>query len=138
MIALFKKNLSSLVPANADGEELLKKVKLGAEVLVEFRQPRNLPWLKKYWVLCQMIADNLDGQFTKESIDTALRLGVHHTRCLRMSGVEYEIPEPINFGSMKQPEWEKFWELVVAFTCEKIIPGIDNNAVEYEIHKLIA
>ncbi len=138
MIALFKKNLGSLVPSNSDGEELLKKVKIGSELLVEFRQPRNLPWLKKYWVLCQMIAENLDGQHTKENIDTALRLGVHHTRRLRMSGVEYEIPESISFGSMKQPEWERFWDLVVQFVCEKVMPGIDSVTIENEIQKLIA
>jgi hypothetical protein len=136
MYALFTRSLTGFVPADEEAGKLFKRVSLGEIVSLEGRQPRNLKWHRKYWVLIGVIQDNISGVRSKEDISDAIKIGIGHTRKIVMKRGTYEIPKSISFAKMSQSEWEVFWDLAIKFVCSEILPGMDNDVLTQQVLEL--
>lgn len=121
---LFRKTLSGLSPRNDQAAEALAKVKLGADVVIEWRKPRNLKWMRLYWCIVELIAENLPGEHDTENVSDLIKIRMGHvTRIGTKSGV-IEVPKSISFAKMNQSEWEEFYARFERCVCGEIIPGL--------------
>lgn len=140
--AIFRKTLSGLVPANDRAAEMVGKVKAGALVQAVVKQPRSLPWLARYWVLCAKIAENLPtskgNHLTAEQIHFLLKLECGcATPIKRKNGEVIFIPDSIAFQKMNHDEWSAYWDRVCDFVAADLLPGLSRADLEAEVGELI-
>jgi Protein of unknown function (DUF1367) len=134
----FIRTLSGLKPANRACEEELAKIKMGAFLSVEVKQPRHPRHLAKWWVLMGIIADNLPGNHSAEDVCQVLKIRIGHvTRIGTPKGI-IEIPKSISFAAMDQTEFNAFWDRAVKCICEDIIPGLGKEELEAEVLSLLS
>lgn len=136
---LLTRTLSGLCPADDYARTKLAKVKLGATVAVEYRQPRNGPMHRRFWALCQMIHDNCEGYGSAEQVSDHLKILSGHCTPIasKTTGEVYLLPKSISFANMDQGEFEDFWGRAVKAVCEHLLPGVSEAEVENEILKLV-
>ena len=133
----FRRELGALRPADDNANRLLSKLKLGALVMVEIRRPRNAKHHRKWWVLVQLIADNLEGHYPAERISDLIKVRIGHvTRIRTMSGVT-ELPKSISFASMDQTAFEDFYDRAIAYICSDLLPGLDRDDLTREVLALL-
>lgn len=138
MQALFRKDLNALRPASEEAEELLRKLKLGKEVMVEVKRPRNLQWHKLYWKTMQLIADNLDVRYSPEAISDYIKLQIGHVNVYEINGQVMQTPKSISFANMDQTEWEAYWEQAINYACEHLIPGLKSEELKNEVLRMVS
>ena len=110
---------------------------MGSDVWVTLRRPRNPRHHAKYWVLCTLIADNLDGA-TAEDVSDVIKLRTGHVRRIPTKQGVHVLPGSISFAQMDQTAFEAFFDSAVRVVCADIIPGINRSDLEREIMELLA
>ncbi len=134
---IFRKTLGGFVPINTIAEETHAKVKLGDEVTLTLRRPRNLAHHKKFWAIAQKVFENQEHYLTVEDVVTAFKFAISHTRKIRTKHGIIEIPESIAFDKMDQTEFEAFYERFVKFLISEVIPGLDRAELEGELLEMV-
>lgn len=115
-----------LVAADMHAEEIIARFKLGKEILVSMRSPRNAKHHRKFFWLLQFVIDNTEGRWNdKEELLTALKFATGHTvktrRWIEGGEIEYaEIPASIDFASMSQEEFNVFYEKCLPFVADEL------------------
>lgn len=136
-LALFRKDAQSLRPASRDAEDLLAKIKLGQDVIVEVKRPRNLQHHRKFWALMQLVADNLEGT-PADTLAEVVKLRTGHVDVVKTKRGIVEIPKSISFAAMDQTAFEQFYDRAVAFILSDILPGLNKADLEREVEDVIA
>jgi hypothetical protein len=133
------RTLSGLSPADDHARRILAKIEQGKTVNVEWKQPRNGPMHRKYWALCQMVYDNVEGYGSAEQVSDMLKLLAGHCTSVasKATGEVFLIPKSISFSAMDQGEFLDFWQRVVKAVTEHIMPGVTSTEIENELCKLI-
>lgn len=148
----FTKDLRSLRPSNDAAEEALGKIKLGAEVQVEIKRPRNLQHHKKFWKLASVVVDNQERYATPEHLVDGLKVATGHcdthlgkpetVSCPHCGGsfahqtIIY-VPHSISFASMNQTEFEAFYSRCIDIIARHVIPGIDKDDLRHEVEEFL-
>ena len=100
-----------LAPAEEAAEEALHALRMGAEVMVEFRAPRNVKQHKLFFALLNKVIEGGGWEGDVESLLVAVkvRLGyVSHIDC-GAYGARI-VPKSIAFGSMDQASFRSFFD----------------------------
>jgi hypothetical protein len=116
--AFFHKRGMALHPSDEAALKGLMRMGDGECVLVSVVRPRCANELRRYYAICQSIAENQDPPRDKDSIDHELRIRSGHYDVLLIEGHEIRTPKRIAFDKMSQEQWISYWERVEACVAQ--------------------
>lgn len=121
-------------PMDADGREIIASTK-GKRCMVNVHVPRNLRHHRLFFYLVQKLLDGGAWHGTKESFEDYIKIATHHVRTVIEpgSGKVYFIPDSIDFASMDQPKFRRFFDRAIYVVCERLVPGQNWEALRDEI-----
>lgn len=112
-----------------------KKWKIGQSKECEVKEPRNYEFHKKFFALVNLCFENLPEKFdstypTQKSLLNELKFQVGHCEEHRTLGgkITY-IPKSINFASMDQWEFEKFYNNVLNVILKYFMVGVGRRDI---------
>jgi len=134
-------NPGALFPA-AQSQNEFSKLPRDKMFAIDPKQPRNLAHLRLYWALVDLVLNNQDVFKTKNQVDEAIKIGtgrytlswVHDEHGDRVCHYH---TESISVPNMKQAEFDTFWNNVLDYVAERIIPGLDKATFTAEVEKLV-
>lgn len=135
----FRKDIGKLVPADDAAQAVLSKIKLGAEVQVDIRRPRNTRHHRKLWALANIVADNQEHYETPEQVVAALKAATGHCDWFPMKDGEHmvAIPKSIAFHKMDQTEFETFYDRCIQVVAKHFLPGVESDALRAEVEEFL-
>ena len=133
------RTLTGLSPADDEGRAVLRRIETGHTVMVDIHRRRANKSLARWWVLCQLIADNSETIKSKEQASDLLKILAGHCTSIvsKSTGEVYQIADSISFGRLSEDEFQAVWQRAVRAVTEHILPGITEADVEQEILQLI-
>jgi len=137
---LAQKHLGGLRPIDANGEEALRKIKQGAAVMVEVKQPRNVAFHRQYWALVHIVWENMDGDRypTPEDLHAAIKIAAGvRTRIELPNGEVGFVPGSVAFHKMGKETFSKFYDRVCDLVAKHFLPGVDQDELRAEVERLI-
>lgn len=137
MLAIFRKSLDGLRPVDETGQGTLRKFKLGAEVAVEVKQPRNLKHHRKMFALLNKVIENQERFSNPRQLLAAIQIATGYTEQVKVRGVVHEVPTSIAFHNMSQPEFDQLYEHAVDFILSDVLPGLGKQELEAEIQEML-
>ena len=143
------KTLAGLQPADDEARKALDKHALGSTFPadVPVRVTRSGAWHKRYWVLCQMLADNLDSVEVepgmilpirnKEDVHVALKYatGLYDQYVIQGGGI-VRVVKSTAFDAMTPDAWAVYWSKVLDAVHNKFLPNVERATVENELARL--
>ena len=138
MKILMRKDLTSLRPADRMAEEALAKVKTGEVVSVEFARPRNLTFIRWWWQLMTIVADNMDGDFSPELICEVIKIRAGHVSVVKTAKGEVFVPKSISFAAMDESAFKAFVDRAIKVIVQDILPGVDKDTLSNEVDHMLA
>ena len=140
MLFLYKRN-NALHPT-AQSEEDFGKLPSEKVYRCDVKQPRNLSHHRLYWGLVSILVEHAPGTRNKDQIHEAIKLGVGHytiERCRLDTGeiVDHYRTRETSFATMDQAEFAEFFERVLDFTAQHIMPGIGSDKLEQQVRQLV-
>lgn len=129
-IWLTKQMNGMLAPLDDYAREKLRKVKVGAQVLADVRQPRNGPHHRKFWALVTTVWQATGDWGSPEELmdDLKIELGLCKERVCKRTGEVYKRPGSISYAEMDQLKFEEFYERALGVLCE-MAGGIEHAAL---------
>lgn len=138
MKLLMSKQFSTLRPVDEAGEDALRKIKNGALVQVEVKQPRNVQHHRLYWALMSLIAENTDRYPDAETVSDAVKISVGlRTEIHLPDGTIGFIPGSIAFSKMDQTEFSAFFDRVCDAVAKYFLPGVTSADLKREVESMI-
>ena len=137
MTALFRKELSGLRPVNSIASDKMAKLKLGDVVAIDVRKPRCLGHHRLYWALCQVVAENMDGDYSAEVVSDVIKLRTGHVTVVKTRKGEVFLPKSISFAALDQVAFNEFFDRAIKVVVADIIPGINSDALRQEVEQII-
>jgi hypothetical protein len=107
--AYFHKRGKYLAPSEEAAEVGLSRMGDGECVLVSIIRPRSVNWHRKYFGICQSIAENQDPPRDKDSVDYELRILAGHYDVIFVNGKEVWYPKRIAFDKLSAEAWGALW-----------------------------
>lgn len=133
---LFRKDLGSLRPGNAQAEEWLTRQPLGVLIQVEAKKRRNVAFNAKFWAMLTIIADNVEG-LTPELLCEVVKLRTGHVDVVKTKRGVVEIPRSISFAAMSENDFSAFYDRAVAFILSDILPGLNKDELNAEVLRVM-
>ena len=125
-----------LTPATDEAEAWARKIKPGDIVEVDVVRPRSQQHHKLFFSLLKIVSDNMDNCSVDNLLDV-IKLGTGHTKIIELpGGAFYAIPKSISFSAMDQGDFSMFFTKAVDYVISAVLPGIDRDALTYEIYSL--
>lgn len=135
--AVFRKHLNALRPVDDAGDALLSRIKLGQDVMVEVKRPRNPLHHRKLFAMLKIVLDNQEFYKSTDDLLEVCKLRVGHVHVIETKGGDVRIPKSISFASMPQDEFNAFYDKAVQWVVSEVIPGLQrgdlDEAVEREL-----
>jgi hypothetical protein len=138
MKILCRKQFGKLLPIDDAGEAEMRRIKNGALVQIEIKQPRNVAHLRKYWALVSLVAENTERYQNAETVHEALKISVGlRTEIELPGGVKGYIPGSIAFHKMDQGEFSAFFERACDAVAKYFLPGVTSEDLKREVESMI-
>jgi hypothetical protein len=153
MRAFLSKSFNGSLMAGCEtSERLIRKLAPGEAVEVEWktRNTRSVKWHKRYFALCNMIYDSLEGvmlpngdwiEFTStDVVHMTLKglAGLYDAMITLPDGTRIGLIKSIAFDNMTADEWAKSWARILDAVHKYILPKVEIRDVEEEIARLAA
>ncbi len=108
---MFRRTLEGFSPADNEAGEWHHKTKLGALVELKGNRPRNPQHHRKFFALMNIVVDNSDDFDTVEQFRFVLMATLQRGKWIEVKNASRAmfIPDSISFKSMKQEEFDKFY-----------------------------
>lgn len=143
----FIKQGSSLVPANDECQERMKRVKQGAMVLCEVVQPRNIAFHKKFFALLNFAFEYFEpqgeeykGQAPEKNFDRfrkdVLILAGYYTVVSNIKNETRVEAKSISFGSMDEQEFQELYQACFRVLWSKVLSSVA-NMTEQEVEHIV-
>ena len=135
-------------PSDEDSAAVLSRIPIGTtfEADVVTRKNRSGAWHRRYWVLCSMLASNLDRVEIEpglvlpitdsESAHVALKYGTGCFDSYTIKGGVVRLLKSTAFDRMDADEWAAYWRKVLDAVHTKFLPGVSSPMIEDEIARL--
>ena len=123
-----------LEPSDEIALSYIKKLKPGADVEVDIRQPRNIKFHRKWMALAKIVFDNQDvyDDFEAFRKELTMRAGFWEEHVHVTGKVSY-VAKSIAFGSMDEIEFSEMYEKSIQAALDHFIPGTDRADLEEAI-----
>ena len=142
------KTPAGLRAADEDSAKLLEKIQMGNTFPadVPIRQTRSGKWNARYWVLCKMLADNveqveIEPDFimpikSKEDVHVAFKYITGLYDSYAFTGKVVRVIKFTAFDTMSADDWAEYWKKCMDAVHQKFLPGISLPSVEDEIARM--
>lgn len=135
----FRRTLAGLSPADEYASERLKRVKIGAIVECEFKQPRNPGNLRRWWALCNMLAFHCEQFRAPAQVHQFLKIRSGHCTPIvaQSTGEVFLVADSIAFDELDEPEFLAVWKRAAQVVVEDVLPSVDMMEVENEVLRIV-
>jgi Protein of unknown function (DUF1367) len=140
-----RRTLSGFAPADEAATEALRRIKQGATVLAEIRQPRNVRFHRMFFGLLQTTWQACGDWPSVEALLRELKFRTGHVDRQRVvdrkSGevlAEIVVPRSISFAAMSEPEFHEFYERCIRVICGDMVPGLEDAVLREEVLRRVA
>lgn len=120
-----------LTPVTDDDRALLRRLKQGEVIEVEWRRPRNPRFHRKFFALVNMAYSHSDSPSRECFLDTLKILAGHYDNVVLPDGKVWMRPKSISFANMSEDEFDAFYSACLDAILQHIMPGADPGEVEY-------
>ncbi len=146
--AYFLKTANGLVPENEESFEALKKVKIGNVIHVEWKQPRNYEYHKKFFALLQIGFDAFEPpiaeyrgnpvqkSFERFRKDVIIAAG-YFDAVANIRGEVRAEAKSISFGSMSQEDFEALYNNVVNVLLQRVLSNYTRSDLDNVVNQII-
>ena len=129
-----ERGVTALLPSDKAAAEWLGKAKIGQDVLMSGRRPRNPAHHRKMFALLNLVLENQSHYLTIEHLLAAIKVGTGHCDIYPMKdGNAAYIPKSISFASLDQTAFEQFYDKALDYICAKIIPRMVREELQEEV-----
>jgi heterodisulfide reductase subunit B len=129
-----KKHLNALHPADEEAAEYLKKVKSGVAVSCEMKRPRNYANHRRYFSLLKLAFENQENFKSLDQLKEAIKFELGYTELIRkFDGTFIEKAKSINFASMNEDEFQKYFSMSIDVILKFILPGVERQELLNEV-----
>jgi hypothetical protein len=136
MKGFFYVDRGCLVPTE-DAKDVIRGLEDGEIVEVTYSRPRNGQLLRKYWQICQYVADACPGVETKNQVDAILKIKSGHVDLINFQGQIYQVPASIAFNKMDENEFQEFFSKCVKIIMEVFLPNMTEREIVEEIERMV-
>lgn len=140
-----KRTLAGFAPADEASTDALRRIKQGATVVAEIRQPRNVQFHRMFFGLLNVTWQACGDWQSVEELLRELKFRVGHVDRQRVvdrrSGevlAEIVTPRSISFAAMSEPEFREFYDRCVRVICEDMVPGLSDSVLREEVLRRVA
>ena len=134
-----RRTLTGFAADDEASADAMRGYKVGDVYRANVVKPRNIKNHRRYWALINLVYQNTDAYKSADQLHQHLKILAGHCSPVvsKATGETWWIPESISFGSMDEIQFQDFWRRVILVVQEHILPGVDVDAVQYEIEKLV-
>lgn len=131
-----------LIPKyDSDGDEK-HRLKVGEDVLVEIKRPRNYEFHKKFFALIRLTFDNLPERlhhmlnvWSEEDMLVCIKLDLGLATTIYHGGRECIKLGSISFAAMDNDEFERFYNRALDLILRKYLRGTTREQIAEEIQR---
>jgi len=130
---LVKKVSSSLHPYDDASWEAFDKLPRDKPLLITVKQSRNPEFLARYWAILSVAVDHSDAWVDRDDVHHWLRVQVPWMRdsyMIEEDGTMVVTLKSTAIDSMKEDEFERYYERAMELISEKIGTDIESLAAE--------
>lgn len=133
------RTISGLAAGDEPATKLLQRWKLGEERVADVRKERLNKNLARWFVLCRMVYENSDMFASEKVVHQHLKVKAGHAIAVtnKATGETWLYPDSISFARLDEDEFQAVWQRAVAYVCSDIIPGLEEQAVQDEVYRLV-
>lgn len=127
---VYVRTVSGFVPVSDPARAFHARVRLGGEVELDGKQPRNIAHHRKFWSLMSWTAENAEGFETAEQVCHVVKVLMGH--CDFVPGGKdglVAVPRSISFAALGQIEFEAFYKGAVGAVLKLLPAGCDENTI---------
>lgn len=118
----FTRKGAALVPSDFAAEEFLSEIGEGREVIITIRKARSPQHHRFFFALLRKVTENVDDWANEDELLDALKLATGHAeRRMKLDGSIYQAPRSINFASMDQFAFKRFYNRCIYLLATKIL-----------------
>ena len=148
-VFLIKTSNGSLIPADEDSAEAIRKQKIGQGFVVNLKKVRNIRFHRKFFALLnyafdtwepegktykgQPVSKNFD-QFRK---DITILAGFYET-AIRLDGTVRVTAKSISFANMDEIEFEQLYSKVIDVLLSRVFIGQTRADIDVVVNNLLA
>lgn len=121
-----------LVPADADGREVIANWKTGQGVRAEVHRIRNVAHHRKFFALVRVVAEYSNTYDNTEKALVAIKIATGHVNWQPnpLTGELLPIPKSISFGSMDQDAFNAFYSRAIDAVLQNLLPTMTRGSLE--------
>jgi hypothetical protein len=128
-----RKQFDNLRAIDEPGRDALRKLKNGALVLIEVKQPRNPQHHRKLFAMLNIVLNNQEYYKSIDTLLSACKLATGHAEIVRTKRGDVAIPKSISFSAMSQGDFNAFYDAAVQWVIDDVIPGLSRADLDAEI-----
>jgi hypothetical protein len=136
-ILLRKQFNGSLLPADDEAQDKLRKIKPGKDVWCEVRVARNARHHRLYFALLNLTWENVDherfGTFERFRKVVQMEAG-HVDELVGLDGTIYQIPRSIAWDQLSQDEFDGLFPAVMT-VCAKLLGDLELDILRDEVQR---
>lgn len=126
-------------PVDPDGEDILRRIKEGDAIKVEWKRTRNVRMHRLFFALLDLVFRNQDHYESKEQMLIAFKVALGHCDTVILkTGQTVFIPKSISFGRMGQDEFAQFMDRSFDLVARHFLPNIEKETLRREVERMIA
>lgn len=135
----FTRTLTGLAPADDESRRVLARIPMGQTVRADVHRPRRNKNLRRWWALCELLADNCEQFKSPDMAHEWLKIMAGHCQQIvsKSTGEVFLIADSIAFSRLDEDQFQDVWVRAVKAVCEHLLPGVTEREIEEEILRLI-
>lgn len=129
----FVRRGNALIPADEHAEDFLHEIAEGREVIVTVRKARSSQHHRMFFAMLRKVVDNSEQWASEDVLLDDLKLATGHCELRRnaLTGAAIMAPRSINFASMDQTAFRRFFDRCCYVLAQA---GIDIDQLMTEVH----
>ena len=133
MIKLPASDALALMPDDADAIETARATKEGQLFIIDLKVNRNPQHHKLFFALLRFVVEHSPEYRTTDELLFGLKIANKHVdEFIGFDGQLYYKPKSLNFESMGQDAFRKFFDSSVHILCERFEPTLESESLRRE------
>lgn len=132
-----KKVNGALVPLDEQDRESLKKIRAGQIIQVEYKQPRNVQFHRKFFALMNMVFENQDRYEQFQYFLNEIKFRVGHADQQIIDGHVVFTPRSISFAAMDNTAFEAFYSRAIDVVLAHFMQGMTADELDRHVTEII-
>lgn len=137
MKGIFYSKGAALFPDGDDADKIMRGMTDGEVCELEIKKPGNITLLRKYWKLCEYIAQSCPGVETSKQVDHILKLKTGNVEVFQVGDVVYQMPGSIAFAKMESDEFGDYYRRCIKVIVSVFLPHSTEQALTEEIERMV-